>query len=540
MTTNNKKLILVGWDGATFDIITPMLDAGRLPNLKSLLDKGVHAPLDSTIPALTPTAWTSISTGVNPGKHGIFDAFIYSAKDHKVRFVNASMRKARAVWQILSDRNRTSGVLNVPVTYPTDPVQGYMIPGMFTPGSVPQLMHPAELNGELKREFGTYNSECRTSDNPAIYLKKILEMVEDRERVICYLMKNHPQDFQFFAFMASDRVQHFFWKFRDPEHPQHDRFGDAIETVYDRLDQALGRIIAQADDDATIMMVSDHGAGPLNTAFYLNNWLQQNGYLVFKKSTEGNANVASRSPLKLKIRRLLQKTLPHSLVKRLGLLGTPQELNFFLSRIDWEKTRAFSEGVASGIYVNRKIVGADEYDRFVHDLCRELTAITGPDSEKVMAEAHPKTNIYHGDQTDNAPDIVLVCNTGYSVIAPNEMVFFDIGGSNQLFFPHRWSGRHEAQGIFAAAGPKIKAQGAVANCSVIDIAPTILYLMGESVPGNMDGRVLTEAIHPDALEQQPIMTSENETETGHDTAQNFSDEEEELIVERMRNLGYME
>src|SRR3990172_13336252 len=122
---NRTKMLIVGWDGATFDIIKPLVDKGKLPNIATLMRSGVWGRLDSTIPPLTPVAWTSMSTGVNPGKHGIYDAMIYNQENHKVSFVNATLRKVKPIWSILSERNKNVGVINVPMTYPPDEVNGF-------------------------------------------------------------------------------------------------------------------------------------------------------------------------------------------------------------------------------------------------------------------------------------------------------------------------------------------------------------------------------------------------------------------------------
>jgi predicted AlkP superfamily phosphohydrolase/phosphomutase len=537
MKKREKPLLLVGWDGATFDIIDPMLEGGRLPNLARLLENGTRAPLRSTTPALTPTAWTSIATGVNPGKHGIFDAFLFRRDEKRLRFISATLRKAPPVWSVLNGRGKSSGIANVPVTYPVDPIDGYMIPGMFTPLNVQNQTHPEELAQELNRAVKNYAGECNASNNPKRYLNNILEMIAEREETCIHLLRNHPQDFQFFAFIASDRVQHFFWKFRDPDHPQHARFGNAIEMVYERLDQALGRIVDAAPENTTVMMVSDHGAGPLHTSFYLNKWLADNGYLAYKPAR----NVPVTKKTMTRATAILAKFLPRRIAERIGLAKIKNRLNAFLDRIDWSRTQAFSEGVAGGIYINRDVVSIEDYDELVQDLQRSLVAVRGPDGGPVIERAEHRDEIYIGDQTRNAADIIITCAPGYSLIAPNELVFFKQKSDGRTFFPHRWSGRHEENGIFVISGKQVEAQAKLDACRVIDVAPTILHLLGEPVPEHMDGRVLEEALDSDFRERCPVRSSQSELQTvDNDPVAALSAEEEEDITERLRNLGYME
>ncbi|HWR71740.1 MAG TPA: alkaline phosphatase family protein, partial [Nitrospirota bacterium] len=347
------KVIIIGWDGATFDIINPLVAAGRLPNVAYLMKNGVWGRMESTIPPLTPTAWTSLSTGVNPGKHAIFDAMLYSPEARRMSFVNASMRKCAPVWSVLSEAGRKVGVLNVPMTYPPDEVNGFVIPGMFTPEGADDFTYPRGLKDDLIRTFGRYFIECNYSSSPSTYLKSILSVdVDFREKVASYLMERYDWDFFFCVFMSSDRVQHFFWKYLDPSHPGHKKYGNAIATVYEKMDESLGRLIEKAGVDATVVMVSDHGSGPLKKAFFLNYWLLINGYLFLKRDF---ADIFRKTPrVWSRFAGTIKKVLRASISGRVGSGITESQrdiLTLFPSLIDWDRTVAFSEGVGGGIYI---------------------------------------------------------------------------------------------------------------------------------------------------------------------------------------------
>lgn len=540
---NKPRFLVIGWDGATFDIIAPLVASGRMPNVASIMRQGSWGRLESTVPPLTPIAWTSISTGVNPGKHGIFDAMMYSPKERRVKFINATSRKVKPIWSLLSERGKTVGVMNVPVTYPVDTVNGPFIAGMFTPAGVTDFMHPPELKARIEKKFGRYLIECRHEKDPSDYLDAIIDVeVEFRERVASHLMDICDWDFFFLVFMASDRVQHFFWKYLDTSHPEHARFGDAIARVYERLDHALGTLMEQAGPDATIIMVSDHGSGPLTSAFFLNNWLIKNDYLHLRQDLFDAAREKTASPLASLTKKALKKFIPAALRSRLKFEkqdAVQEELNFFYSLIDWERTTAFSEGVAGGIYVNPHTVTAERIDGLLDGLKQGLLDVRDPSGNRVIKNVIRGSDAYHGDFVSEAPDLIVLCDAGYQMISPNEFFYFNRKFEDSLFLDHRWSGRHEQHGILLAKGPQINAGVELQGCRIIDVAPTLLYLMGEPVPEHMDGRVLREMVDADLLRRNPVLFTA-EVIAQQSGSVTLSEEEERRISEQLKSLGYME
>lgn len=540
--STNHKVIIVGWDGATFDIIQPLIEQGRLPNVAAIMQSGVWAPLKSTIPPLTPAAWTSIFTGVNPGKHGILDAFICLPRERTMSFVNASMRRAPAVWSLLNERGKTTGVLSVPVTYPPEHLNGFMITGMFTPQTARERWYPPELMDEINRNAGPYRDECRQSSDPKKYLQALLSAVDDQERAALYLMDARPTDFLFVTFVTTDRVQHFFWKYLDPSHAEHSLHGGAVAAVYERLDQTLGRLLERAGPDAHVMIVSDHGAGPLRTAFFLNNWLMKAGYLRLNNDAVKQFEASRPGAVTKFMRKALARILPPAVSSRLAFISAKPELNMFLSLIDWKNTVAFSEGVAGGVFLNPDAVPPQDRPAIVEKLIRELLDIKGPGGAKVFEQVSRREDVYHGPETAKAADIILTCSAGYQIIAPNELIFFGRKYGGDMFMPHRWSGRHEPYGVFMARGPAIAARGRIADRSVTDVAPLSLYLMGEPIPRSMDGRVPEEAIAPAYLRDHEIRFTESVStgSAGGGPKAELSGDEEKEIADRLRNLGYME
>jgi len=481
-------------------------------------------------------------TGVNPGKHGIYDAVVYEPKMHKFSFVNATLRQKKPVWSILSDLGKTVGVLNIPITYPPDKVNGFAISGMLTPGNANDFIYPQEIKTELEKKFGAYSIECPQIKDPSAYLKLILEMIETRESIALHLMDQHPVDFFFLVFIASDRVQHFYWKYLDPSHPEHAKFGNAIAMVYERMDRALGKLIEKVGPDTNIMMVSDHGAGSLNTTLYMNNWLIKNNYLHLDAIAAKGLKAKKPALTKSALAQLFRKAIPEVLLKKIRnkkINAKQDELSFFCSMIDWEKTLAFSEGVAGGIYINHDIVKTEQYDDLVNNICSELHKIIGPDGKKVVEKVHRRDEIYKGEALMKAPDLTVICTAGYQIISPNEILFFDDNFSDTLFLPHRWSARHEMDGIFILKGPNVKKGIELNGCKIVDAAPTMLYTLQEPIPLDMDGKVVAEAFELEYLAKNPPRFISEAYQQGS-TEMNLSEEQEQELSKRLKDLGYLE
>jgi predicted AlkP superfamily phosphohydrolase/phosphomutase len=541
------RAVVIGWDGATFDVIKPMLAAGRMPVLADFLARGVHAPLCSTVPPVTPVAWTSFATGTTPGRHGIFDALTLDPVSHEVRFVSAAMRRTAPIWSVLSDRGRPAGAVNVPVTWPPDPVDGIVISGMFTPSFAEDFVHPPELRAEVESRFGPCRESPKLDPDPKRYLANLLAGVDARCALTLWLMQRRPLDYFCSVFMESDRVQHFFWGYRDPAHPQHAALGQAIEAVYERLDAALGRIMAACPPDTVVALVSDHGAGPLHRAIFLNKWLIDNGYLTLSGDLATTLAHKRPSALQRAARAVAKAILPESVLEARRKAKSKVHArinNLFSAIVDWEKSVCVSEGIAGGIFFNPAVVSEADRPGCITRLKEGLLAIVDPETG-----AHPFTavyareELYNGPATTEAPDMVTLCGPGYQVLVPHEIPLYGQGAPTGLFTSHKWSGRHEQYGVFGIVGPGIAAGVELSDAAMADVTPTLLYTLGEAVPESMDGRVLTGAFTAEALASRPVRTTGTKQDATPDTGQVAADgtdgDAAARIAEELSDLGYM-
>jgi predicted AlkP superfamily phosphohydrolase/phosphomutase len=343
------------------------------------------------------------------------------------------------------------------------------------------------------------------------YFSSLMESLEIRYRASRYLMDRYPWDFLIVHFIETDQVQHFFWNYMDEDHPRHDReksknFGKAILQLYQRVDSILSDYLNLLDKKDYLMVVSDHGAGPLYKKFYTNNWLMKEGLLELKKdwitrlkywffrkglTLQNIHQVAIRLGFSNLQTRVNRTTLFESLLRKL-----------FLSYhdVDWERTTAFAMGGFGQIYINRKVrrdrnssgvLMEEEYESLRELVISKLEGIEIPDIQKRYArKIYKREDLYFGPFLDALPDIVIMPEEGY--LDPGDFEWF----SNSIFEPRSpVSGTHKPNGIFFLRGEDIKRGVELEKVRIYDIAPSILYLMDTPIPEDMDGKVLIDAFN---------------------------------------------
>ncbi len=293
----SARVLIIGLDGATFDLIEPWVAAGDLPNLAGLMRAGAWGRMRSTVPPATFPAWTSLMTGVNPGKHGVYDFSRRVPGAYRVEFVNATYRQWPSAWRHLSREGKRVAVIGLPATYPPEPINGLCISGFDSPvatGIDRSFVHPPELFDELVQAVGPYEitgfQELHIGPGwHQAALDRLLQAARRRTEIAAYLLDREPWDCFFVHYGESDTVAHHFWAAHDPGSPRYDHdlaanLGNAIHTVYRALDRAVGELVARGGSEATVMVVSDHGSGGTGQRIvYLNRWLNQQGWLQFAR-----------------------------------------------------------------------------------------------------------------------------------------------------------------------------------------------------------------------------------------------------------------
>jgi predicted AlkP superfamily phosphohydrolase/phosphomutase len=544
----NPKVFIVGLDGATFDIIYPMIAKGQLPTLSRLIDTGTHGVLKSTTPDLSPVAWTSMITGKKPGSHAIFDFISRQPDSYKFASTRGCDRKAQSIWSLLSQNGKKVGVINVTMSYPPEKVNGFLVSGIDTPGLESTFTYPPSLYNEIKEKVGQYvlvNPYAPTTREKHIH--GMFEMLNNRLATTEYLMKKYEWDFFMVVFIATDGSQHFYWKDMDSTHPDHnvespEPFKRAIFDVYTRLDKGIGDLMECLEDNTTVILVSDHGFHPLHKLFVLKSWLIQEGYLTLKKGLMSSVNYDKWIALGKKLR----DKLPYGSIRKNKHKIIPSQ------SINWKKTKAFAEGTFGYIFINLKgrdaqgiVNPGKEYDELCDRIMKGLKTVRDPENGRpVVEDVFRREEIFSGPYEDIAPDLIITSRQNYFVTASNER-FSRIqdkrSRSNSMFQKHTWSGNHVPGGIFIINGPNIKRGCKIQGARIIDIAPTTLYLLAQEIPRDMDGKVLLDAFNSEHTETNvPKFKEADHLDKDNKSLGELLPEEDEEVKERLRNLGYLD
>ncbi len=547
MTPSEKaRLLVIGLDGATWDLLGPMMARDWLPNLARLVAEGTLAPLRSTIPPLTAPAWTSFMTGLNPGRHGVFAFQRALNRDLERTYVNATAIHGPLLWEHLNRHGLTVGVLNVPLTYPLRPVNGWAVSGMLTPSEESDFTWPAELAPALRSRG--YVIDLRVLANEREYRNpnQRLSLVEDLQRVLLERQAAFEEtlvprggDAIVVVYETPDRLQHWTWSYltdllgdvgceRTPIH-------DAVEATYRSLDECIGRTLSRVvGPDTHVFMLSDHGFGPRRTLVHVDEWLAQQGLLRYAGGKAGFRRI-----LKPYMNRIKQ-CIPRRLLRR-------GRQAFSVSRvIDWERTLAYS-GASSeyAIYINRVgrepfgvVPDGEPYEAVRRQIKEALRNLRDPQTgQRAVKAVFAREEAYSGPYVDLAPDIVYELEPGYEPSSEVSAggVFRDVIAEGE--------GMHQPNGIFLAWGPNVVHGRQDREPILADLVPTILHALGLPIPPGLDGCVLAEIFDPAYAASHPATTDEVVTETDLATGPVdavYSPEDEALIREQLTALGYLQ
>ncbi|MGB2986383.1 MAG: alkaline phosphatase family protein [Phycisphaerae bacterium] len=550
-------MLIIGLDGATFDVLDPLMAQGRMPRLKAAIASGISGILQSTTPPITPAAWTTFLTGKQPGSHGIIDFERYDVHTNRLQFNSTRcLDHVRNLWRILGDHGLKVGSVNVPMTYPPVPVNGFMVSGFETPGPDSEFVYPPELASEILSRW----------PDPTLRTKWRRNMLGgDRlfEENVAYISRSFHQGAEMTTWLGDrlgwdvlmvvlklvDNLQHKTWKYLDPRWSNRNPARrDIARRGFEELDKAVGSLLDYASaNDAVAVMVSDHGHGSLEGKVQPNLLLKQWGYLSL---CGGGSQKATRG------RHLLDRMRGKR--KKFERVG---DIERDLA-VDFSKTRAcvMHAGMAGFLYINLQgrqptgIVKPAEYEtlrdelahRFLGDECR----VRDPQGKmiRLFTEAHKPEELYGCSREDQPwlPDLLLIPQASLAAVRK-------IRGRRAIrWLPYRkLEGTHRPEGIFVATGPGIArrplpyGRGSESDgrglyglhAHIVDCAPTILAMLGLPIPDDMEGHVIT-----DIFETPPVVATEAaRLGTGASkTAEAYSEEELQQVTERLSDLGYLE
>ena len=550
------KLLVIGLDGATWDVINPLAARDELPNIKSLIDDGSSGQLASTIPPFSAPAWSTFMTGMNPGKHGIFGFVNFNPQSYSQidsSLVTSAPLVGHTIFDILSESDLRLAALSVPITYPSWPINGFMVSGEPCPDSDHGLAFPETFAAGLSRRYAFQSTFWSRSNDEII--AGLYEMDESRAKLAIKLISEEDLDALFVVLGATDRVQHNFWRFHDSEFgarlglPHETRYEAVISETYRRADVIIGNILSIIDDSTAVFIISDHGGGPAATTyFHTNAWLQRNGYLKINQNRDGF--VSGSRGVALTLKRLLdtplgskaRSLLPGRFVKQ----GRALVRN--IAQIEWARTGAYRFPMyppAEGIVINlagRQSQGivqpGYEYERLRQEIIGQIGGFTNPDSgAQVVINAFLREELYSGPNIERAPDIVLLLDEEYTGgIELHPPLLSPVYPSSLT----KVNGEHRMHGILIARGPDFRKEHTIENASLMDLAPTLLFSLGLPISSEMDGRILedlfTQEFH--AEHSKSVLSRSNMVQSAL-ADRSLSSEEEEQIIKQLSRLGYL-
>lgn len=524
--------LVVGWDAASWRQVEPLLDAGRLPTLASLIENGASGTLRSTTPPITPAAWTSIATGTTPGRHGIYDFLSVDPGTHEVDTTDYDPAGPPALWDVFDAHGESTGVLNYPMVYPPPSTDGVFVSG-FPASADDNIATPPEVANRLEEAGYRNHPEAKPWDDLDRYLKEAREISVSQCDAAVSLLEAHEFDLFAVVFMGIDWVQHYLWDHEGRE-------SSAVDEMYVLMDDLLGRLI-EAAEPRDVVVLSDHGARRVDHEVHLNSLLVDLGYLSTasedsalrraKAAALGGAWSVGRQ-LPNPVKRRLRAAAPDAVLSDAREATGANQVGMD-ETIDWPGTMAFSIGYLGQIYVNddgrftNGAVPADYREAVRDELAAELTGLEHPETGEVLFErATPTGEFHYVDDGVLAPDL-MVEPADWRV-----SLYGDFGSPWVQPVTDRLAD-HDPEGVLVAAGESFAA-GSL-DASVVDVAPTLLTLHDLPLVSRMQGSPLVDAIP--GIDPAALDTVDASDLDGHDTRTRTGDAER--VEEHLEDLGYL-
>lgn len=563
MNQTKQKTLLVGFDAANWEYLNPLLEAGELPNLEKLMGRGAWGTLYSTMPALTPVAWSSIATGKNPGKHGIFDMTYRRPDRYEFLPVNAKMRVGTPFWTRLNEAGLKVGLVNVPFTYPPDEVDGFVICGFGTPESAPDLIYPPQAKDLIVSKFGQYtpvvSAEMLMSQQPDLILQAERELQDKHIRMGLMLADQYRVDVLVINLMLLDHLNH-----KMPEMPE-------VNEAIRQLDRDL-KLLMDGFEPDNVMVISDHGSRRVQGDFFLHAWLRDEGYAVQKKRPSADTDNAlnwtliqwlqeqqgwSGTPEKV-TRRLLRSVVPHLPAslndkfwhKVAETVPFAREQAVFSEVVDGSVSRLLLGGSYSSIlYFNKAgrepqgVVTEAGETALRDELIQKLMQLKDPATGELLFEAvFSPQDLYMGDMMPFAPDLIIDSyNSDWNIMSSFKRGVTAERAEHKYFIENSTDfGHHSRDGIFVYAGAPFKAGQVDEEAKVLDIPATLLHVHGVAIPEDWDGRSQQTSLTAEFLAENPVQQQAGDSVTFIARDAFYSDEETDEIFAHLRALGYVD
>jgi predicted AlkP superfamily phosphohydrolase/phosphomutase len=443
-SSSNKRprLFILGLDGSPLPLLRRLMEAGDLPNLARAFQGGSAVEMNSSLPDVSAVAWTSINTGKNPGKHGIYGFVDRKPGSMSMEIMTATHVRSRNIWELVSDAGLQAIAINVPLSFPPQHIHGVVISDFLAP-SLSKAVYPSAVLPQLQQLGYRIDIDPRTGQQSLEAFIEDFKLTADRRaEAVMHLMDGETWDLFFVVFMETDRLHHFMWQYMEEDDPI---YGPMFLDAYRRIDSLAGKILAKLNEDDQLIILSDHGFTTLKREVYLNFWLEQEGYLHFHPDAD----------------------------RGLGAIAP--------------SSRAYSLDPGR-IYLNLDgrepagTVSKDDAAALCDELQSKLANLHDPDTgDPITAHVYRADEIYSGPETHRAPDILVMPHDGYDIKGTFDYAAFT--GRNKLVGMHKYD-----NATLFVRGRQIT----VDHASVHDVLPTAGKLMGLDVPEDVDGRVVVD------------------------------------------------
>ncbi len=525
-----SRILVIGWDGADWRILDPLLEQGVLPNLSALISRGGRGVLKSTLPTHSWAAWPSFLTGVDPDDHGVYD--ILEARGSSKRQYPVTFRsiKERTFLSDLTRAGVPTACLNVPLTFPAPKIEGALIAGGVLPKRRP-FTHPESLASDLEAAGAPWpiNGMSWTTfrNRPEPFLEEVVHFVSARQRAMERVLDTTDWQVGVCVYFATDRVQHCLSQYVSTDHPEYEEaskrpVASKVRDVYRLLDEGLGRLADRAGDDGLVVFMSDHGFQSCTGAVNMDRLLERLGFLQFSAS-QAIFGPMQWGPVRTVARKVYDALGLH------GKVALPQAVN-------WANTRAYTSVRSTGEGINVNLAGREDdgivdpadFERVRDEVADRVSAFVDPRTgQKPVARVWRREEVFKGRYADEAPDLLL-----------EPAPLWSLTHAKSAVEPADWlSGDHRMDGVLAAAGPTVDIGAFPETARLVDLAPTILAAVRAPASVQHAGGVLRALVGEEAAVAAGDAPAEVDLDAG---GVGLDEMEADEVEEHLRGLGYIE
>jgi predicted AlkP superfamily phosphohydrolase/phosphomutase len=440
-----QRVVFIGLDGTPYTFLKRLIDEGRAPNAARLAEQGSLLHMESTWPWVSSVAWSTMMTGVNPGKHNIYGFIDRDPATYKQFIPTSRNMQARTLWEVLSDAGKRVIVVNVPVTYPPRQVNGILVGGFLSP-SLEKAVHPPAYLATLQSLGYIVDADpWKARESKDLAIQEVNAVLDARVRTLYHLLEREEWDYLHVHIMETDRLHHFLWQQMEEDHPT---YGPAFYDFYQRIDDMLGQVAGKLDGNTTLVWMSDHGFCTVKREVYVNRWLMDKGWLRLRNVPPDR-------------KKGLDEIDPSSVAYSLD----PGRVVIRL------RGREKDGCVAPGA----------EYEALRDEIATAALQLQDPDSgELIFQRAFKREELYHGPYLEQAADLILAPYDGYD---PKGTLYKE----NLTFKGDELVGMHtHHDAMLYVRGQTIPQT----RFSVLNVMPTILDLLEVPAPAGLDGHSL--------------------------------------------------